>query len=119
MPLTSLRILIVKAKALSSEMLKSLKSGTYQMRVDTGIHARAIGNFADAESAKNIGDLARGAIAVAKMQVAKQQADMVQLLDGIQVSNSGPSLTVRVEEAGELLMKLKDSYRPSIERRLQ
>jgi hypothetical protein len=98
----------VRGPAPAVEMLKSLKSGTYEMRVDSGIHARAIGNFADSESAKNIGDLARGAIAVAKMQVAKQQPDMVQLLDGIQVSNSGPTLTVRIEEAGELLMKLKD-----------
>ena len=104
----------VRGPAPVVEMLKSLKSGTYQMRVDTGIHARAIGNFADAESAKNIGDLARGAIAVAKLQVAKQQPDIVLLLDGIQVSNSGPTLTVRIEEAGELLMKLKDlrAYSP-------
>src|SRR4030095_6175856 len=57
----------VRGPAPAVEMLKSLKSGTYQMRVDSGIHARAIGNFADSESAKNIGDLARGAIAVAKM----------------------------------------------------
>src|SRR5215813_703558 len=107
----------VRGPAPAVEMLKSLKSGTYQMRVDTGIHARAIGNFADAESAKNIGDLARGAIAVAKLQVAKQQPDMVLLLDGIQVSNSGPTLTVRIEEAGELLMKLKDlrAYSPTRE----
>jgi hypothetical protein len=98
----------VRGPAPAVEMLKSLKSGTYEMRVDSGIHARAIGNFADSESAKNIGDLARGAIAVAKLQVAQQQPDMVQLLDGIQVSNSGPTLTVRIEEAGELLMKLKD-----------
>jgi len=98
----------VRGPAPAVEMLKSLKSGTYQMRVDTGIHARAVGNFADAESAKNIVDLARGALAVAKLQVAKERPDMVQMLDGIQVSNSGPTLTVRIEEAGELLMKLKD-----------
>jgi hypothetical protein len=98
----------VRGPAPAVEMLKSLKSGTYQMRVDTGLHARAIGNFADAESAKNIVDLARGALAVAKLQVAKDQPDIVQLLDGIQVSNSGPTLTVRIEEAGDLLMKLKD-----------
>ena len=104
----------VRGPAPAVEMLKSLKSGTYQMRVDSGIHARAIGNFADAESAKNIGDLARGAVAVAKLQIAKQQPDMVQLLDGIQVSNSGLTLTVRIEEAGDLLMKLKDirAYSP-------
>ena len=98
----------VRGPAPAVELLKPLKSGTYQMRVDTGIHARAIGNFTDADSAKNIVDLARGALAVAKMQIAKQQPDMLQLLDGIQVNNSGATLTVRIEEAGDLLMKLKE-----------
>ena len=99
-------------------MLKALKSGTYQMRVDTGIHARATGNFSDAESAKNVGDLVRGAIAVAKMQVAKQQPDVLHVLDGVQVSDSGMTLTVRVDESGELLQKLKD-LRSTIERKLR
>ncbi len=108
----------VRGPAPALEMLKSLRSGTYQMRVDTGIHARGIGNFADAESAKNITDLVRGALAIAKMQVAKQQPDFIQVLDGIQVSNSGLTLTVRVEESGELLKKLKD-LKPTIERNVQ
>ena len=109
----------VRGPAPAVEMLKSLKSGTYQMRVDTGIHARAIGNFADAESAKNIGDMARGVIAVAKLQVSKQRPDALPLLDGIQVSYSGTALTVNVEESGDLLKKLKDFYRPEIGKALQ
>ena len=108
----------VRGPAPAVEMLKALKSGTYQMRVDTGIHARATGNFSDAESAKNVGDLVRGAIAVAKMQVAKQQPDVLHVLDGVQVSDSGMTLTVRVDESGELLQKLKD-LRPTIERKLR
>jgi len=98
----------VRGPAPAVDMLKSLKNGTFQMHVDTGIQVRAIGNFADPESAKNIGDLVRGAVAVAKLQVAKQQPDMVKLLDGFQVTNSGTTLTFRVEESGELLKKLKD-----------
>ena len=98
----------VRGPAPALEMLKSLKSGTYQMHVDTGIQARAVGNFTDVESAKNIGDLVRGALAVAKMQIAQQQVDMVKLLDGIQVTNSGTTLTLRIDESGELLKKLKD-----------
>ena len=61
------------------------------MRIDSDIHARATGTFSDENSARNIGDLARGALAVAKLQVARQQPDMVHVLDGIQVSNSGPT----------------------------
>lgn len=88
------------------DMLKSLQSGTYQMQVDSGVHARATGNFADADSAKNISDLAKGAIAVAKLQVAKQQPDLLHALDGIQVSNSGTTLMVRIDESGDLLNKM-------------
>jgi hypothetical protein len=105
---TDLGHLGIRGPAPAVDMLKSLKSGTYQMHVDTGVQARAVGNFEDAESAKNIGDLVRGALAVAKLQVAKQQPDMVQLLDGIQVSNAGLTLTLRIQESGELLKKLKD-----------
>ncbi len=89
------------------EILKSLQRGTYQMRIDSDIHARATGTFSDENSARNIGDLARGALAVAKLQVARQQPDMVHVLDGIQVSNSGTILTVRVDESGDLLKKLQ------------
>jgi hypothetical protein len=105
----------VRGPAPALEMLKSLRNGTYQMRVDSGIHARGVGNFADAESAKNVSDLARGAIAIAKSQVAKSQPELLQALDGIEVTNSGATLTVRVEESGDLLKKLKD-LKPTIER---
>jgi hypothetical protein len=88
------------------EMLKPLRSGTYQMRVDTGIRARAIGQFADADTARNIADLARGALAVAKVQAAKQQPDLTPLLNGFEVSNSGATMTVRIEASGEHLNKL-------------
>lgn len=97
----------VRGPAPAMEMLKSLQSGTYQMRVDSGIHARGTANFADADSAKNLRDLARGAIAIAKMQVAKQQPDMLQVLDGVQVSTAGNTLVVQVEESGDVLNKMK------------
>ena len=105
----------VRGPAPALEMLKSLRNGTYQMRVDSGIHARGVGNFADAESAKNVSDLARGAIAIAKSQVAKRQPELLQALDGIEVTNSRATLTVRVEESGDLLKKLRD-LKTTIER---
>jgi len=97
----------VRGPAPVVEMLKSLQSGTYQMRVDSDIHARATGSFADADSAKNISDLAKGALAIAKLQVAKQQPDLLQALDGIQVSSSGTTITVTIAESGDLLKKLQ------------
>ena len=98
---------VVREPAPIVDMLKSLQHATYQMRIDNDVHARATGTFSDENSAKNIGDLARGALAIAKMQVAQKQPDVVHLLDGIQVSNSGMTLTVQVDESGDLLKKLQ------------
>ena len=88
------------------DMLKTLQHGTYQMRVDTGVHIRATGTFADAESAKNIRDLATGALAVAKLQLAQGQPDMVLALNGIEVNNSGTTLTLKIDEPGDVLKKV-------------
>jgi hypothetical protein len=95
----------LRGPAPALEMLKSLRSGTYQMRVDQDLHARGVANFADAEAAKNLSDMARGFIAIAKLQVAKEQ-DLLHMLDGLQVSSSGTSVTVNIEQSGELLKKL-------------
>jgi hypothetical protein len=96
----------VRGPAPALDMLKSLQGGTYQMRVDSDVHARATGNFADADSAKNIQALASGAIAIAKIQLAKQQPDLLHVLDGIQVSTSGTTLVVQIDESGTLLKKM-------------
>src|SRR5207248_821044 len=101
----------LRGPAPALEILKSLQGGTYQMRVDTDIHAVATGNFADAESAQNLRDMARGLLAVAKLQVAQKEPDMLHLLDGIQVSNNGPKLIVKVDELGDLLKKLRKNGR--------
>lgn len=103
---TDLGLIGIRGPAPVIEMLKAIRNGTGQVRVDTGIHARGTATFADAESAKNLSDLVSGALAIAKLQIAKQQPDMLQVLDGVQVTSSGNMLTVRVEESGELLKKL-------------
>jgi hypothetical protein len=73
------------------------------MRIDRDIHARAIADFTDVDTASNLADMARGFIAVAKMQVAKQQPDLLHVLDGIQISSSGSTVTAQIEEPGDLI----------------
>lgn len=89
-------------------MLKTLQSGTYQMKVDQDLHARATGNLVDSESAKDLADLGRGMIALAKLQVARQSPDLLHALDGVQIQNSGSSVVVDIVESGELLKKLRN-----------
>jgi hypothetical protein len=114
-----LRTVGIRGPAPAVQMLKSLNSGTYQMRVDTGVRARAVATFADAESAKNLADLGRGAVAVAKLQVAKRQPDILHALDGIQISNSGSTVTVIVEESGDLVKKVQEALKPALDKHLR
>jgi hypothetical protein len=94
----------------AAQIYKSLRRGTYQMRIDRDVHARAIADFTDADTASNLADMARGFIAVAKLKVAKQQPELLQILDGIQVSSSGSSVTAQIEEPGDLLMKFPPTF---------
>src|SRR5215471_9973653 len=54
----------------------------------------------------SISDLPAGALAIARLQVAKGQPDMLQALDGIQVNNSGTTLTLKIDEPGDLLKRV-------------
>ena len=89
------------------EMLKTLQGGTYQMRVDTNIHARAVANFTSADNAKTLSDLSRGVIALVKTQVAAQNPDLLHALDGLQVSYSGTQMVVNIDEPGDLVKKFR------------
>jgi hypothetical protein len=89
------------------DLLKTLQGGTYQMRVDTNIHAKAVANFTSAENAKTLSDLSRGVIALVKTQVAAQNLDLLHALDGLQISYSGTQMFVNIDEPGDLVKKLR------------
>jgi hypothetical protein len=104
------------ARTPAGELIKEFRGGTYQMRVDQNVRARAIGNFTSADTARSVSDLARGAIALGKLQASKMpEQAFLQALDGIQIMNSGSKITVNVDESGDVLKKLQD-FRPRIER---
>jgi hypothetical protein len=96
------------------EPLKALQSGTYQMRIDHDLHAVATGRFGDSESARMTGDLLRGLVAIAKLQLSRQP-DMIQLLDGVRVEQNGSSMTVNVDASGDALKKLQNFRKPAAE----
>jgi hypothetical protein len=90
------------------DILKTLQGGTYQMRVDTNIHARGVANFTSAENAKTLSDLSRGLIALAKTQVATKNPDLLHALDGVQVSYAGTQMIVNIDEPGDLVKKFRE-----------
>jgi len=88
------------------DVLKSLTSGSYQMRLTQDVHVKAIGSFSDSQSAQTSADLLRGLVALARTQAA-QQPDLVHLLDGVRVDNAGSLMTVQIDEPGDLLKNLQ------------
>lgn len=88
------------------EFVRNFTSGSYQMRVDTDVHVKAVGVFTSDAAARQTAEVLRGLLAVGKLQTSRQQ-DMLHLLDGVQIDYSGSSLTVRFEGDGELLKRLQ------------
>ncbi len=99
----------------AAQIFTSLRRGTYQLRIDHDVHVRALAEFTDANTANNLRDMARGFIAVLKLRVGNQQPELLQMLDGVQISSNGSSIVAQIDEPGDLLMK----FRPTIEKRLQ
>ena len=87
----------------AAQILQSLRRANYQMKIDRDVHAHVVADFTDSNIAGNLADMARGFIAVAKLQVAKQQPDLIHVLDGIQVSSSGSRVIAQIEESGDLI----------------
>lgn len=102
------------APAQIGEFIKALKRGTYQMRLDSDVQIVATGQFADSETARKAGDLLRGFVALAKFQVSRQP-DVIRILDGVRVQQSGLSLTVHFDASGDSLKKLQGLRRAAAE----
>jgi len=88
------------------EMAGSLKTGTYQMRIDQDVHVKATGSFGSAEMAKATGDTLRGLLSIARLQVSQEQT-LTQLLDGVSVENTAEKMTVTVNASGDALKQLQ------------
>lgn len=81
--------------------VKDLKDAAYEMHVGSSIHARVMGNFADAKSAEDAAETVRSAIELAKAEAATLKPDLIKLLDGIAVRASGVSLTLDVDASAD------------------
>jgi hypothetical protein len=87
-------------------LLRTLQGATYRMRIDRDVHAQGTANFTDAENAKTLAGLARGMVALMKIQIPKENQDLLHALDGVQITNSGTQMIVNIEEPGDLVKKL-------------
>jgi hypothetical protein len=85
----------------------SLKTGTYQMRLDQDVHLRATGNFTSPEMAKASTDMLRGLLAMAKLQFS-QEEKLARLLDGVNIESSADQLTVSFSATGDLIKQIQE-----------
>jgi hypothetical protein len=90
------------APPMAIDLIAALERVTYQMRVDSAVTARAVGEFADPDAAARTSDLLRGIVALAKMQVMGSE-DLVRLLDGFRIDSVGSAIEVHFSADGDLL----------------
>ena len=97
------------AVAKAGELVHSLKSGAYQMRIDQDVHVKASGVFTTPEMAKASFDLARGVLGMAQLQVANQDK-LKKLLDGLSIESNGQTLTATFNASGDLLKQIQETH---------
>src|SRR4029078_5850806 len=93
---------LVPAPPEFQNLLTSITSGSYQIRIGQDVHVKAIGNFSSNESARNSADMLRRLVALARTQTA-QQHDVLQLLDGVRIEDTGNLMTIQIDAPGDLL----------------
>lgn len=103
----------MKAPPQAAVLLQTFRGGVYQMRIDQDVHATATGNFDSADDARTAGDLLRGLLAIAKLQVSTKSQDLLHLLDGVRIDYSRETMSVGFDASGDLLKKL-GTLRPTI-----
>jgi hypothetical protein len=89
------------------EVALALNAGTYQMRIDQDVHAKATGSFNSPEMAKAASDTLRGLLAMGKLQFA-QEATLTRLLEGTSVEFSGQTLMVSFNASGDVIRQLQE-----------
>jgi hypothetical protein len=89
------------------QFIRNFTGGAFQVRVDSGVHVKALPSFTTDDAARQTADVLRGLVAVAKFQSA-QNPDLLHLLDGIAIDySSGSVMTVRFDAEGDLLKKVR------------
>ena len=89
------------------ELIRSIERGTYQMRVDEMVTARAIGEFTDPGQASTVASLLEGLKGIAMLQGAS--GDFSELLSAILISNEESVLEIELQIETALLERLAES----------
>jgi hypothetical protein len=89
------------------ELISALQRGTYQMRFDDAITARAIGEFATAEQALTAASLLEGLRGMAMIQGAA--TEFTELLSGILIQSNDRQLEVQLQVDTAVLESLAES----------
>jgi hypothetical protein len=89
------------------DLLRSLERGTYQMRIDQTISARAIGEFTSPGQARTAASLLEGLRGMAMIQ--SLPGDLAQLLSGILIASSDRRVEIQLDIDTAVLERLAAS----------
>jgi hypothetical protein len=90
-----------------ANLLRGLERGSYPMRVDDTITARAIAEFASAEQAGTAASLLEGLRGMAMLQGV--EGEFAQLLNGIMIASNDDRIEVQIQIDTALLEQLAES----------
>jgi len=89
------------------ELLGALERGTYQMRIDDAITARAVGQFTSEEQARTVTSLLEGLRGMALLQ--EMTTEFRDVLSGILIANEGSRVELQLQVDTALLDELAES----------
>lgn len=89
------------------QLIRSIDHGTYQMRIDELVTARAVGHFSDPAEAETVAGLLQGLRGVAMLQGVSN--GFGELLSGILISKEESSVEVRLQVETAVLERLAKS----------
>ncbi|MEO8050268.1 MAG: hypothetical protein ABI833_07605 [Acidobacteriota bacterium] len=85
-----------------NKVLDLMGSGIFYFDVTDGVKGTITGNAANAQEAQQAHDGLVGFLGLGRMMMPKGQSDLARALDGIQVTQEGQRVTVKITESDEL-----------------
>ena len=87
-------------------LLGSVNAASVYFDLRDGLKALARGTTANDAEGKQLNDAMKGMVGLGRLSAPENQPDLLRALDGVQVSQEGPTVNLKIEESAELVEKL-------------
>ena len=93
-----------------NKVLGMVMQGTFYFDLSSGVNGVITGDARNAEDARQVYDALTGFIGLGRMLAPRKQPELLRVFDGVQVSQEGQRITVKVAEPEELAGKFIDDW---------